>query len=209
MIKLSDFKMRVTPTQVLFWGGPASQWYKSDFEGFLPVIANSNGRRSIRKDTELRKFSSAEKYMMMAKASVFGDRVALKVMEDLHDVKKLKAEGRNVVGFDPEVWDAVNIPIVTIGTYYKATQNDGIWAFINEMGDREYVEGSPVDRIWGVGLEWSDPKIEDRANWRGENRLGVCWENAWDMVVAVGRDADPFLAYGQVMKLRNGNGAKP
>lgn len=202
MIKLSDYKMRVTPTQVLFWGGPASQWFKSDFEGHLPVVVYKDGRRGIRKGKELRKFSSAEKYMMMAKASVFGDEAALRRMDAIDDVKKLKEEGRKVMGFDPEIWDSVNVPIVTIGTYYKATQNDGIWAFINEMGDREYVEGSPVDRIWGVGLAWNDPKIEYRDNWLGENRLGICWENAWDMVVAYGREADPFIAFSQMLKLQ-------
>jgi len=202
MIKLSGYKMRVTPTQVLFWGGPPSQWWKSGFEGHLPVIVEKDGRRSIRKDDELRKFSSAEKYMMMAKASVFGDPAQLYNMELTDDVKKVKAYGRQVRGFDQEIWDAVSIPIVTIGTYYKTTQNDDMWEFANEMGDREYVEGSPVDRIWGVGLSWDDPKIEDRANWLGENRLGRCWNNNWDMITTFGREADPFAAYAQLMRLR-------
>jgi ribA/ribD-fused uncharacterized protein len=206
MIRLSDYKMRVTDTQVLFWGGPASQWFKSDFEAYLPVITNSDdGRRSIRKGSELHQFSSAEKYMMMSKASVFGDADAIKAMAPTHDVKKLKDAGRKVRGFVPEVWDSVNIPIVTIGTYSKTVQNDGIWAFANEMGDREYVEGSPVDRIWGVGLAWDDPKIETRDNWLGENRLGICWNNSWDMIVANGREADPFKAYGQLARARSGN----
>lgn len=205
MIKLSDFKMRVTDTHVYFWGGPGSQWYKSEFEGHLPVVVFKDGRRNIRKDLALYKFSSAEKYMMMSKAMIFGDFEALSAMAALHDVKQIKAEGRKVKGFSKEVWDSSNIAIVTIGNYYKMTQNDGLWAFMNEMGDREYVEGSPVDDIWGVKLAWDDPLIEDKANWKGENRLGRSLDNVWDMIVANGRNADPFVAYGQLARSRAGN----
>lgn len=205
MIKLSDFKMRVTPTQVLFWGGPASQWYKSDFEGYLPVVVQRDGGRRIRKGEMLYKFSSAEKYMMMAKASIFGDPAGLRRLEPLHDVKEIKKAGRQVLGFDQEVWDSSNLAAVTIGNYYKMTQNDGLWAFVNEMGDRQYVEGSPVDKVWGVALSWDDPLIEDRSNWKGENRLGQCLDNVWNMIVAFGREADPFQAYGDLLKLRSGS----
>jgi ribA/ribD-fused uncharacterized protein len=205
LIKLSDFKMRVTPTQVLFWGGPASQWYKSDFEGYLPVVVQRDGGRRIRKGETLYKFSSAEKYMMMAKASIFGDPAGLRRLEPLHDVKEIKKAGRQVLGFDQEVWDSSNLAAVTIGNYYKMTQNDGLWAFVNEMGDRQYVEGSPVDKVWGVALSWDDPLIEDRSNWKGENRLGQCLDNVWDMIVAFGREADPFQAYGDLLKLRSGS----
>jgi ribA/ribD-fused uncharacterized protein len=205
LIKLSDFKMRVTPTQVLFWGGPASQWYKSDFEGYLPVVVQRDGGRRIRKGEMLYKFSSAEKYMMMAKASIFGDPAGLRRLEPLHDVKEIKKAGRQVLGFDQEVWDSSNLAAVTIGNYYKMTQNDGLWAFVNEMGDRQYVEGSPVDKVWGVALSWDDPLIEDRSNWKGENRLGQCLDNVWNMIVAFGREADPFQAYGDLLKLRSGS----
>lgn len=202
MFNLSDYKMRVTDTQVLFWGGPPSQWFKSGFEGYLPEIVEKDGRRSLRKAAAPRKFSSAEKYMMMAKASIFNDAVQLELMAKSHDVKALKAHGRDVLGFNQEIWDSVCIPIVTIGTYYKAVQSDDMWAFTNDMGEREYVEGSPHDDIWGVGLAWNDPKIEDKANWRGENKLGTCWMNCWEMIVAFGRDADPFKAYGHLVRER-------
>ena len=34
------------------------------------------------------------------------------------------------------------------------------------------VEASPYDRIWGIGLEASNPKAHNRATWRGANLLG-------------------------------------
>ena len=43
---------------------------------------------------------------------------------------------------------------------------------------RTFVEGSPVDRIWGVGLRWNEGRCDDERNWRGENRLGRCHDEA-------------------------------
>jgi len=37
---------------------------------------------------------------------------------------------------------------------------------------REIVEGSPYDKIWGVGLHWASEEILDEANWEGLNWLG-------------------------------------
>ena len=39
--------------------------------------------------------------------------------------------------------------------------------------DKHFVEGSPYDRIWGVGIKWTDKAIADKDNWRGENLLGA------------------------------------
>lgn len=41
-----------------------------------------------------------------------------------------------------------------------------------ETGTRILVEASPSDITWGVGLSQDDPKIDDPANWKGENLLG-------------------------------------
>lgn len=202
MIDLSKFKMRVTNTQVLFWGGPGSQWYKSLFEGYLPVISHEGGRRALRKDTELRRFSSAEKYMMMGKASIFGDENSVRNMTKIDNVQALKDMGLLVVGFEQSVWDATRVAIVSIGNYYKLSQNEELFEFLQDMGDREFVEGSPRDKIWGVGMAWDDPKIEDRRNWKGSNLLGISIGNARDMIAEFGRDADPFVAYGQIIKQR-------
>lgn len=41
-----------------------------------------------------------------------------------------------------------------------------------DTGERELVEGSPYDTIWGVKLDWQSNEILDRNNWRGRNLLG-------------------------------------
>lgn len=194
-IDISKYTMRVTESHVYFWGGPPSQWFSSSFKGYLPEISMRDGRRTIQKSKEERLFSSAEKYMMMSKASLFGDMAGLDEMAKINDVKRLKALGRTVESFDQEVWDSANMIAVTIGSFYKMTGNSELFEFFEEMGDREYVEGSPHDKIWGVGIAWDDKKIENPLNWKGENRLGRCINNGRRMVVEFGRDADPFKAY--------------
>ena len=47
---------------------------------------------------------------------------------------------------------------------------------------RTFVEGSPVDCIWGVGVKWDDPRCDDQGCWRGENRLGRCHDEAAGVV---------------------------
>ena len=44
--------------------------------------------------------------------------------------------------------------------------------FLEKTGNKILVEGSPLDRIWGVGLHYKDNKILDENNWRGKNLLG-------------------------------------
>jgi len=40
-------------------------------------------------------------------------------------------------------------------------------------GDKEIVEASPEDTIWGIGLHSNDPDILDKTKWKGTNWLGI------------------------------------
>jgi hypothetical protein len=54
--------------------------------------------------------------------------------------------------------------------YCKFSQNDNLKTTL--IKHENFVEASPYDRIWGIGLSETDPKIHDSSNWNGLNLLG-------------------------------------
>lgn len=89
------------------------------------------------------------------------------------DPKEQKAIGRDVQDYVDAVWTAARVPCVVAGTIARMENDPQARDVLLGTGDRLLVEGSPHDRIWGVGLKWDDPAIEDPARWRGLNLLGI------------------------------------
>ena len=54
----------------------------------------------------------------------------------------------------------------------KFSQNPDLLTLIKTHSDKIFVEASPVDLIWGVGLHENDDLILDESNWTGLNKLG-------------------------------------
>jgi ribA/ribD-fused uncharacterized protein len=97
--------------------------------------------------------------------------VALKILSE-KDPKEQKALGRLVKGYDDASWSKIRLGVVTDGNYLKFSQNKVLRDELLSTGDKVIVEGSPYDKIWGVGLQFDDERIEDEKNWNGENLLG-------------------------------------
>lgn len=137
-----------------FYGGPFSQWYKHKFK------------------VDGVEYNTAEQYMMAMKAHYFGDTEIEKRILATNDPSEQKALGRQVEGFDKEAWDAVSRGFVYKGNMAKFTSDPGLQSILLATGDKELVEASPFDTIWGIGIGMKDPKRLDKANWRGTNWLG-------------------------------------
>lgn len=150
--------MRVTDKHVFFFGKQDvfSQWHPCSF-----VV---NGVQ----------FSCAEQAMMYFKAQVFEDQeIAAKILES-DNPKEHKALGRKVKNFDADVWnDAKNHAVVSIN-FAKFEQNPELKSKLLETGNRDLVEASPYDRIWGIGMGANAPGVDDPKNWKGKNLLGIC-----------------------------------
>lgn len=58
------------------------------------------------------------------------------------------------------------------GNLEKFAQNPGLQRYLLDSGNRVLVEASPLDRIWGIGLEARDPAAADPERWQGLNLLG-------------------------------------
>ena len=109
---------------------------------------------------------------MAEKAALFKDEGArqriLKVREPL-GAKKI---GRQVKGFQQELWDSSAFNIVVEGNYHKFSQHAKLKAFLLNTGERILVEAAPDDFIWGIGMVEQDPRAKDPAQWHGTNLLG-------------------------------------
>ncbi|KAM5531191.1 hypothetical protein V8D89_015161 [Ganoderma adspersum] len=91
--------------------------------------------------------------------------------------KEVKALGRKVKNFDDETWLCERTRIVLEGSLHKFRQNAGLRRELFATGERELVEASPLDRIWGIGMgekrgrETCGSEASGRQGW-GLNLLG-------------------------------------
>jgi ribA/ribD-fused uncharacterized protein len=122
-------------------------------------------------------FLSTEQFMMYHKALLFGDAdVAAQIMATPAPAAQ-KALGRQVHGFDEGVWKANRERIVEEGNWWKfingtgtGEEAKGLRERLLETGERELVEASPRDRIWGIGFGRNNAEA-NRGRW-GLNLLG-------------------------------------
>lgn len=152
--KFGDYE-RVTDTHVYFWKGPFSQWANSEFED--PITKNI--------------FISCEQWMMWNKAKMFDESFCEIIMKETSQ-KNIQLLGREIKNFDERLWNDHKYQIVFNGNLLKYEHNEKYRKLLIEAGDRIFVEASPYDKIWGVGLSQTDDKILDENNWLGENLLG-------------------------------------
>ena len=139
---------------VLFWGGTYSQWCPSVF-----VIDGVE-------------YNTAEQYMMAKKALLFGDYDSLREIMVEKSPALQKAMGKKVKGFNKVKWETYCRDYVYDANYAKFTQNPKMLKELMATGDKEIVEASPEDTIWGIGLHETNPLAWDKATWKGTNWLG-------------------------------------
>ena len=84
--------------------------------------------------------------------------------------RKLRQLGREIPNFSDEIWHKHRFEIVVEGNYLKFMQNPDLKAQLLATGQREIVEASPRDKIWGVGYGAKNASA-NRRNW-GLNLLG-------------------------------------
>ena len=155
--------MRVTDKYVFFWGGELSNFHPCDIT-FLGV------------DNHWYKFTTSEQFFMWCKAITFKDEETAKLILDAETPKEAKKLGRTVKGFNEDTWNLVKENVMRTALYKKFVYNKKLRDFLlnPEFDGKIFVEASPYDKIWGVGLEENDPLIDDEKNWKGQNLLGKC-----------------------------------
>lgn len=139
-----------------FWGAadPFSNWHPAPFT-----------HRDLR-------FAQAEQWMMLCKARLFGDDAMAAAILAEADPAINKKQGRKVRGFVAQEWNEHCRRYVYVGNREKYRQNPALMEALLDSAPTTLVEASPYDRIWGIGLGISDPRIHTPAQWQGTNWLG-------------------------------------
>lgn len=97
------------------------------------------------------------------------DEVAMKILAATTPAAAKKL-GREVRDFDQGVWDQNCEGVVERGNLLKFSQDKRLKEVLLGTGNREIVEASPNDRVWGIGFN-SEEAVGREGAW-GENKLG-------------------------------------
>jgi ribA/ribD-fused uncharacterized protein len=147
------------PMTIYFYGqnndnGEFSQFYKS------PIV-----------DSVGVHYTCAEQFMMAEKALLMCDyETHEKILQQKYNPSKYKVMGREVGGFDQDLWDERKEAIVREGNMYKFLQNPPLMKVLRDTGTETLAEASMWDCEWGIGLNVYD--AERGQSWKGKNLLG-------------------------------------
>jgi ribA/ribD-fused uncharacterized protein len=152
---MSERLLPIRDNYALFWGQWPSNWEHSPM-----VIDGVN-------------YNCVEQWMMAEKARIFGDQETLgKILSATHPSEQKKL-GRQVRGFNEAKWVGLRYGVVLCGTLEKYRQNEHLRNLLLEVPDHiTFVEASPEDRVWGIGMKRDDPRATDPSLWLGLNLLG-------------------------------------
>ena len=150
--------MKVTDKYVFFWSGL--------FSNFAPI------KEGIKFDGF--RFPTSEHIFMYIKAKTFRDEEIAEKIKSAPDPKTAKSLGRKVRGFNEEVWKKHRDNAMKTAVQLKF---DASSEFRNELLKEKYrnktfVEASPYDCIWGIGMSMEDPNVNNEHEWQGLNLLG-------------------------------------
>lgn len=146
--------MKITKKHVFFWNGIYSQWHKAPMK--IDGI----------------EYNSCEQYMMHQKALLFDDNIIADLIMQETNPKEQKKYGRQIQNFDKALWDKNSLAIVYEGNLAKFRQNADLKEQMLSTKNKIFVEASPLDHIWGIGLIEDAENIDDPSYWLGLNLLG-------------------------------------
>ena len=172
LIAAARLEPKVTDKHIFFFGYEGDSPYVC-FQQWFPAPFKAPSGNVVTKDStadDMIEFPTTEHYMMYRKAVLMNDdEIAKKTLDATHP-SAAKRLGREVKNFDPDVWTKNADHVVEEGNYFKFNQNEDLKEVLLESGNREIVEASPDDRIWGIGFK-SDEAEGNEAKW-GNNGLG-------------------------------------
>lgn len=147
--------MKITDKYVLFWSGIFSNFARTEYVSHDGIS-----------------FCCSEQEFMYRKAIHFNDIETSEKILAARDPKEIKALGRQVKNFTEDEWSRVSKDYMFRACLSKFSQVEKARKAILSYPGLQFVEASPYDRIWGIGLSESDALALDSSTWRGSNWLG-------------------------------------
>ena len=117
-------------------------------------------------------YSTAEHYMMGAKALLMKDEESFRRIISVSSPYDAKQLGRQIRNFDQGKWNQFKVKIVKMGNVLRGMQNEEWASILLGTEDKILVEMNPRDNIWGTGLDMEDPLRHRPYLWPGYNMLG-------------------------------------
>lgn len=131
-------------------------------------------------------YQTAEHWMMANKALLFNDLSTFQKIIYAKSPGEVKELGRQVLGFDEQIWIANRFEIVINGNIHKFNQHPQFADFLTNTNDSVLVEASPVDKIWGIGLSQDAEQVDNPYFWDGQNLLGFALMEVRDFLTTHG-----------------------
>ncbi len=158
--------MKITDKYVLFWRDKLGNWTN---------VPNKIKHFSFTPSGHLT-FNTSEQLFMYLKAQYFKDTDTCNKILAAGTPKEAKELGRQVKGFSEEAWEKVRESAMFTALNCRRSSDPEFKERLltPEWRNLEFVEASPYDRIWGIGLGEDDLRAEDKSQWKGLNLLGKC-----------------------------------
>jgi ribA/ribD-fused uncharacterized protein len=129
-------------------------------------------------DEQGHEYTCSEQCMMAFKAKLFGDQdAAKKIMDfkpppDQHKPREYQKMGREIKGFDEDLWKAEREALMrrVLTLKFSAVGNEALRVRLLETAGLAIVEASAADSVWGIGISVS--QAAGGHQWRGDNLLG-------------------------------------
>jgi len=131
-------------------------------------------------------YKTAEHWMMAHKAWLFKDKNIYDKIINCDKPGEAKELGRQVLGYDEQIWNEKKFEIVKLGNIHKFNQHPKMAEYLLLTENRILVEASPIDTIWGIGLSQDSNDIENIYAWRGQNMLGFALMATRDFIKQFG-----------------------
>jgi ribA/ribD-fused uncharacterized protein len=146
--------MKIINGYCLFWREFLSNWKESPFT------------------IDFIRYNCVEQYMMAEKARTFNDIETLNKILGTKIPKEQKDFGRAVKNYDDAKWNEIRYQVVLNATIEKYKQNPELKEKLLAIDCDTFVEASPYDTIWGIGMDESNPDAANEKTWLGLNLLG-------------------------------------